>query len=161
MRIHNTNEANLTVKDIEQLNSHLMLKPRGLWYGINGEWHRWCKSNVKEYIKRYDYVIDLDMSKILCLRSSSDIRLFIDKYDFVPDIFKNVDFKHLSMWIDWQAVAKKYDGIEIDPYEHNFMAAINMLWYYIWDCSSGCVWNKSAIKSIKIIKTNSHTHVND
>lgn len=52
------------------------------------------------------------------------------------------------MFIDWQAVASDHDGIIISPY--NWPARHEMIWYYPWDCASGCIWNADAITSITI-----------
>jgi hypothetical protein len=41
--------------------------------------------------------------------------------------------------IDWPAVAKDYDGIEIKYNVHGWNKSIG--WYYVWDISSGCIWN--------------------
>ena len=51
--------------------------------------------------------------------------------------------------IDWRKVAKKYDGIEINPmiYELRMMA---LSWYYGWDVASGCIWKPRKAKLIKI-----------
>lgn len=46
----------------------------------------------------------------------------------------------MASGIDWKAVAKEYDGIEIDPYQYERRFSEGFLWYYGWDCASGCVW---------------------
>jgi len=58
------------------------------------------------------------------------------------------------MRIDWEAVAKRYTGIEIEPYNWerrnsgpNNNYSMSMLWYYGWDCASGCVWELDALVS--------------
>jgi hypothetical protein len=48
-------------------------------------------------------------------------------------------------FIDWANVAKKYDGIEIVPYQTKARMNYNLLWYYGWDVASGCVWNLDTV----------------
>ncbi len=48
--------------------------------------------------------------------------------------------------IDWFAVSKDYDGIEICPYQWN--QRMNLDWYYSWDVGSGCIWGSSAFKGV-------------
>ncbi len=50
--------------------------------------------------------------------------------------------------IDWPAVAKRYAGIEINPY---FTGLRMVSWYYTWDVASGCVWHEDGIKSVSEI----------
>jgi len=51
--------------------------------------------------------------------------------------------------VDWKKVAKEYDGIDI---RYNDKADDLMYWYSTWDCSSGCIWHKRAVKDIKLIQ---------
>ena len=50
------------------------------------------------------------------------------------------------MIIDWHAVAQAYAGIEIAPYCWSLRFEYEFLWYYGWDCASGCVWELSAVR---------------
>ena len=54
--------------------------------------------------------------------------------------------------IDWAEVASKYDGIIISPYQWSLRLDMEMMWYYGWDCASGCIWNISAIKELKEVQ---------
>jgi hypothetical protein len=49
--------------------------------------------------------------------------------------------------IDWNKVAEEYQGIIIAPYrwEHR----LDMMWYYGWDCASGCIWDSKAIERVE------------
>jgi hypothetical protein len=52
-----------------------------------------------------------------------------------------------STFIDWNKVSKSYKGIQINYYSNKHR--LDMLWYYGWDCESGCIWDISCIKNIK------------
>ena len=54
--------------------------------------------------------------------------------------------------INWSAVAKDYYGIEISPYRPKYRLALGYLWYYGWDVASGCIWNKDAIRGVRLLK---------
>lgn len=45
--------------------------------------------------------------------------------------------------IAWTAVADRWDGIIIAPYQ--WTRRYDLAWYYGWDCASGCIWNLDAI----------------
>ena len=50
--------------------------------------------------------------------------------------------------IDWNRVAKKYQGIIITPYIWERRLTTTCTWYYGWDVASGCIWDNKAIKEI-------------
>ena len=53
-------------------------------------------------------------------------------------------------YIDWSSTYKNYDGIVIAPYQWNCRYG-DHIWYYTWDCASGCIWNIDAIEKIELI----------
>ena len=52
------------------------------------------------------------------------------------------------MFIDWPKVAERYDGIIIAPYQWS-RRLDGPMWYYGWDCASGCVWRARAVLELK------------
>jgi len=117
------------------------LKPEGLWYGIDGDWKSWCESEMPHWIKdRNEFILELNFDKILIISSIDELDLFHNEFSIL--IGKTIHD------IDWKKIAQLYTGIEIHPYLYE--RRYEYLWYYGWDCSSGCIWDSSAIK--KIIK---------
>ena len=48
---------------------------------------------------------------------------------------------------DWARVGEAYPGIIIAPYIWS-RRLDGPMWYYGWDCASGCVWDPSVVRSI-------------
>jgi len=47
--------------------------------------------------------------------------------------------------INWSAVADRYSGIEISPYQWEARDGSETSWYYGWDVASGCIWDPAII----------------
>jgi len=146
-RTHNTNKVTINLKQEYKQSNPTAIKPKGLWYGINDGWSKWCNSEMPHWIRKKHYTVILkDNIKLLVLNTESDIMEFHKKYV--------VKKKEIITCIDWEKVAREYDGIEIrsyDRYNNVLRFDIEMLWYYGWDCSSGCIWNLDKIK-VKEVK---------
>ena len=128
-------------------------KPQGLWVSVDGDndWKSWCTSTgYKKRRLAIRYRVTLKKPRrLLWLGTVRKIRNFQKKYGAVSLIF--ADAEHLGVRaIDWDRVSKDYAGIVIAPYQwslrHDFM------WYYIWDCASGCIWDTSVIESVKRLR---------
>lgn len=145
------------IKDAEQVTpsfDHLdnPYKPKGLWvsdedgYG----WKEWCEAEGFQLERlAYGHEIELhDSAKLLTISTDAQLDVLTETYGI--DLLKGIPIAGKS--IDWQTLAKDYDGIVISPYLHSRRFARHTLWYYGWDCASGCIWNKAAIKSLKLIK---------
>ena len=119
------------------------LKPRGLWYSCGSSWDDWCRWEAPEWITRSPYVyrIEVNLSRMLVIRTAEDFEDFESKY--------MVGHQGMSM-IDWGAVERDYDGIEICPYLSRFRYVD---WYYGWDVASGCIWGSGAFKSVEAIES--------
>lgn len=113
-------------------------KPTGLWYsapcGEDG-WEHWCEAEDFG-LGKHKHLLEVDLSRVLVLRLSTDILCFHEKY--------GLDERYE---VDWDAVAKKFSGIEIAPYQWSLRLDSKVSWYYPWDCASGCIWDLSIVKS--------------
>ena len=120
-------------------------KPKGVWFGIGDSWIDWLEYNMPEWAEPSVMKIELNFSKILHIRKDSDLDAFAEKYQY-PDLKLNMQMA------DWDKVSKDYDGIVHWKYPSGGHGINNprSLWYG-WDVRSGCVWNPSAIKNLKII----------
>lgn len=124
-------------------------KPIGFWVSDCDEgqgWEDWCRNeNFRHDQLSKRLIVDLDMSKVLHLKSPMDL----DNFSLVYQ--KNFSIGSFTQsLIDWAAVANEFSGILISPYQfqrrlHGSVAN----WYYSWDCASGCIWNPDAITSIE------------
>ncbi len=118
-------------------------KPLGLWYGFGSSWLDWVESEMPDWRGEYFYYIDVDKNKVLRLSKYTDLLQFTSDYK---------DRKVEYNLIDWQKVAKKYSGIEINPYIYRARLDAKISWYYTWDVASGCIWKEDAIKSFERIE---------
>lgn len=125
-----------------------IFKPHGLWVTPDDEynWEWWCKaesfrlSNLKHRFK----IRLKDHANILWLKTVDDIDQFTTSYRV-----KQNNSKIGGLWnsIDWYCVIEEFDGILIIPYQWERRLKTEALWYYSWDCSSGCIWNVDMIES--------------
>jgi hypothetical protein len=130
--------AHLCKKPIERLNSVTQTgkpdcKPKGFWYDVDGSWSEWCQSEMPHWIHDLKYEVDVSACNMLLLQDAISVLLFSRKFGVTDQ------FNHTSL--DWKAVAKEFDGIEISPYQHSLRFNDDCSWYYPWDVASGCVWN--------------------
>jgi hypothetical protein len=120
-------------------------KPTGVWYATGDEWLEWCRTDMPGWIRPNLYRLTLDKSRMLIMRTASELRAFTKKYAH-PDVLA----RHNAMHLDWARVANEYTGIEIAPYIYE--CRFDLMWYYGWDVASGCVWDKSIIQCIDPIE---------
>ena len=119
----------------------MLRKPKGLWYGINDSWIDWCASKEMDWVYDHIHEVILDESKILKITNLDEFDDFEKEYGDVNPILAGMKT------IRFDKVAEKYSGIEITPYLYE--RRLSSMWYYGWDCASGCVWAQDAIKEIR------------
>jgi len=138
-RLHNTAKSLAALNVFEQ---HEGMKPQGLWYGVDSAWLDWCSSEMPSWIHKHTYEIVLrPRARVLRLRTANAVRAFHRKYA-----------AHTSWsYPNWVKLAKRYDGIEIAPYQWTLRLGWQT-WYYSWDCASGCIWNPRAIASVREVE---------
>jgi hypothetical protein len=119
-------------------------KPVGFWLSVDGNddgWAEWCEREAG-WTECIAHRTEFELSpsaNILYLTSSQEIDNFTRSFRavLVPGLW----------YIDWQRVAKVYDGIIIAPYQWSRrLEGEASQWYYAWDCASGCVWNLKAVR---------------
>jgi hypothetical protein len=91
-----------------------------------------------------------DPTKIPRIKTNDDIKLFKKLYRMKP--YKKHTLLDSKKCLFWQKVAKKFGGIEFNPYIHqainpikNGKKTIMIMWYYTVDIPSGCIWNLKPI----------------
>jgi hypothetical protein len=126
---------------------HGMMKPKGLWYACGDSWTEFSKGAWDRVEGNYLYELELG-DNVLQISTKEELDQFIDRF-LVPGQFGKV--------LDWKKVQDEgYAGVEICPY--NWTARANSLegnprfeWYYPWDVASGCIWDNSGVKDIKLL----------
>tara|TARA_A100001388_G_C28735408_1_gene483845 strand:+ start:612 stop:1151 length:540 start_codon:yes stop_codon:yes gene_type:complete len=122
-------------------------KPQGLWYECNKGWKEFVQHEMPSWVGSYNhkYLIEVNLNKMCVIRNKKDFLEFVSKYGFFEDPGMSTDKS-----IDWKAVSKDYDGIEICPYQWDFR--MSHMWYYTWDVASGCIWGSGAFKSLEEVE---------
>jgi hypothetical protein len=117
-------------------------KPRGLWLSVGDEWEVWSRENEFNLagLTHRARVIVTDPGKLLRLESVDEISAFQRKYEVVHTFMR-------SPGIHWARVAEQYAGILIAPYQWSLR--LDLMWYYGWDCASGCIWDTTVIERIE------------
>ncbi len=121
------------------------MKPEGLWLSVGKAWQEWCEGeefSLGNLERRYSIKLSSN-ARLLLLTTESSIRAFSDKYGRESEYRGETTG---SLYVDWQRLAKQWQGIIIAPYQ--WRCRLDLIWYYGWDCASGCVWDKEAIASI-------------
>jgi len=120
-------------------------KPQGLWVSVNDEWEQWCRSNdfgLHRLAIKHQIVLKANSPRqLLLLQTPEDILLFQGMHGTPQD--RLVDWHA----IHWDEVADQYAGIVIAPYQWSLR--LRLIWYYGWDCASGCIWDTSIISKVE------------
>lgn len=129
-------------------------KPFGFWVSDEDEygWNQWCRNADfrLDDLKYAHHVTLASDAKILYLSSHNDIDDFTEKY-YDRQALKDSGASYFIFTIDWPKVATEYQGIIITPYISSQRLLTRNLWYNGWDCASGCIWDTSAIESLKLL----------
>jgi len=132
-------------------------KPHGLWVSdddCEDNWHAWCMSK-KFNLGTLTHVHSVEMTpgaNVRILSSAAELEQFTETFrrsdmgKFPPSYGDN---RRNIFIIDWDLVRAKYDGLIITPYI--WSKRLELLWYYGWDCASGCIWNPDVV-GIRLIE---------
>ena len=125
-------------------------KPDGLWVSDESAEDSWSSWNEQEsYVDlsvRQAFAVTVREDRILVLADVPALDAFTAEYG--TDLHR---YKDDDAWaMDWARVAERYDGILITPYQ--WERRLTAMWYYTWDCASGCIWNMDAIATIEQIE---------
>lgn len=132
---------------------HYQRKPIGLWISDEDDygWKEWCEYNSPDYLGEHAYEIILVYdANILYLKTVQDIEAFTYMYRLDDDLYGMNTYDHV-LAIDWDKLAKEYDGIIITPYHSMWTFGTSAVWYMGWDVASGCIWNSKAILASKLL----------
>ena len=126
-------------------------KPRGLWVSASGEddWPAWCHSEnfgVERLQNPVEVVLRPD-AKILRISTPEGIDAFEREYVTRAAYPHEGAKEYRSESVNWKLVAERYQGIIISPYIWE-RRLTDTMWYYGWDCASGCIWDAKAISHL-------------
>lgn len=150
--VHYSGEPLESIRSIKQKPAPDM-KPKGLWLSVE-DGHGWRDWREAEDwgLRDGEIVTEITLNPDangLWLKTSADILAFSERFVLAPDpVLGGTTF-----FVDWASVAAEFDGIIIAPYDWHLRLDDRVTWYYGWDCSSGCIWNKDAIASFKQLTT--------
>lgn len=152
-------------RSMKRLYGSCFTKPRGGLWGCRGdEWIEWCEANefaLNKWQEGFDWKLKPD-AKLLTVRSASGFIKLIKKYSRpVGDLLE----------IDYLAVAKDYDAIEITTQPmYELASGIDYKLYNIsldeylsklilyrlgtaaWDVPSICVFNPNKVDIVRTFK---------
>lgn len=124
-------------------------KPRAFWVSVEGEcdWPSWCESEHCG-LDRLAHVSEITLAPDANVRVISNEAEFDDFHSSMPmrTLYpgQRADRDYLSP--DWPEIAKTTDGLIIAPYLWG--RRMGPIWYYGWDCASGCIWHSRAIGKV-------------
>jgi hypothetical protein len=125
-------------------------KPRGFWVSVEGEdsygWAEWCaEENFRCTSLAVRHLVTLhEKNNVLWIDSNGGLDSFHVQYG---------NSCSRAEGIDWARVAKRWQGVIIAPYLYE--RRFSYLWYYGWDCASGCIWDLEAIESVVVTSATS------
>jgi len=149
-RIIFSDEGNLDSVDkiyYESQEAKVSEKPSGLWYSLGKAWITFLNDpdGVQSWRTKRTAIIS-HVYQIYPNDTTLKIRTAEDFSRFEAEFATKNKEK-----IYWRRVANQYNGIEI-----RFMPwAVHRdsVWYWHWDCSSGCIWDNKAISKIRLLKS--------
>jgi hypothetical protein len=146
MRLHTSPSAIATVHSVEQPEEPLH-KPAGFWWATGTSWLRFCASNYQQKLHPVHYAVELvPAANIVRLASTAEVADFVREYGGDPEYDGWSPVPGIRR-VRWAEVARLYQGIEIDdPRAH---ARNEDRWLEYWDVPSGCVWDASAVQSLR------------
>lgn len=129
------------------------MKPKGLWFtdDTKDNWRNWCVDNrFRLDTLTHKHEVEFDPTGVLFLNGTFDIFDFGREYGEEPSWAKTI--RTFNRYVNWGKVAEKYKGIVITPYSWHARNEPQTWWYYSWDCASGCIWDVSIIKDIRLVE---------
>lgn len=136
---HFSKAESITPYSVEQTSKE-HFKPRGLWLSVDGEddWLSWCESE--------QFGIGANRFRV----KLTDGPLLLSTVDEVRQFDREFGNDRDRYFVDWVAVAARWPGIIIAPYQWPLRLS-DVSWYYPWDCASGCIWDASVVTSVERI----------
>jgi len=125
-----------------------IFKPNGLWLAPKGVWEEYTKFELSRQPHKYTYEFDIDIDKLIILKTYKDIEKFNDTYSV--EVENSPEYK--DFFVDWDRAKKETgkSGVYIKNAQIK-QARQKFIWYSGFDVESISIWNSDAIKSFKLI----------
>jgi hypothetical protein len=125
-------------------------KPNGLWVSDedNYGWSHWCNSEQwGTQTLNYEHLVELyPDNNILFISTVEDLDKFHEEFKTRLGNWAGFGDQR-DQWLDWTRVYNLWQGIIITPYF--WERRLDYMWYYGWDCASGCIWDLRAIRTFR------------
>lgn len=120
-------------------------KPEGLWVSDEDDfgWREWCEGEefgLDRFVHATEIILKPDPG-VLMISTPAQLVEFHKTYGRKIQGFDTLEL------MAWREVASQYTGIIITPYQ--WSQRLSMMWYYGWDCASGCIWDPAAIETTR------------
>lgn len=142
LRIYGRSKSSVLTLDRERsYEQRAGYKPNGLWVSVGDDWDRWCRG------EDLTWTVDVPVHSVTLTDDAADHLLILNSESAVRDMPTVQAHRGLRCeYIDWPTLASQYGGIVIAPYQWG--ARLDVMWYYGWDCASGCIWDLALIASV-------------
>lgn len=120
-------------------------KPKGIWFSVGTAWIDWCQDNWQSWVAKRSVEFDLSACRLKVVKTAES-KAFEEEYG-IPQMPGLPRYPALET-PDWaRLLAEGYDGIIVPDYRRTWgWDEAQGVWWYGWDCPSGCVWNASKIR---------------
>jgi len=123
--------------------------PNGLWVSVTGnnDWEKYCiKTDTRpENLKSEFQILLKPNAKILVLHGEAVFEDFEKEYGYYQEGSRIQGENYtLDLSISWDRIISDYQGIIVPvvlPKLYNMG-----LWYDVWCCTSGCIWDLQAVE---------------
>lgn len=131
--------------EVRQYPQTVTFKPMGFWFDCDNDWKRWCQGEKfrPDGLTWRHTVTIRDWSRIVQLNNEQEIDDFTTGFGAPLSPLRDLPFEKWTCGINWPLVAEDHAGIVIAPY--CWPRRMQYVWYYGWDCASGCVWDTSVV----------------
>ena len=125
-----------------------LIKPEGLWLAPKGVWEEYSKVELSRQPHKYVYEFDVDIDKLLILKTYKDIKTLNDTYGI--EVEDSPEYE--NFFIYWDRIKKETgkSGVYVKNAQIK-KARQEFMWYNAFDVESICIWNKDAIESFEEI----------
>ena len=123
-------------------------KPRHcLWLSCGDDWKKLSTKELGYPTPMYEYTFDIDLSRLVVLRTYDDLKRFSKKYGSKRIKIKDSDADHFL--IDWRKVKNEggYSGVYVKNARIK-KARKEFLWYSMFDTCSIGIWKQDAIRKL-------------
>jgi hypothetical protein len=120
-------------------------KPHGLWVSDEDDygWSHWC--TAEEFAQdslAYEHLVELAWdNNVLVISTVPELDKFHEQFKASLGDWETGN----PRWLNWTRVHPLWQGIIITPYL--WERRMDYMWYYGWDCASGCIWDLRAIRT--------------